>query len=473
VIGREFAHTLLASVANMPEAQLTHGIDMLVASGLAFRRGLPPDAVYTFKHALVRDAAYSTLLRSQRQELHARIASALEQHSPEIAETQPALLAHHFTQAGMTDRAIESWRVAGLRSVARSAHAEAGAHFGFALDLLAKLSPSELRDARELDLTLNLAVPLVAVRGFGTLRVEQCAARAIELSDRLQGSPSRFAARRLAWNSCLMRQPVPKTVALARDLIGLADADRSPARLAVAHRALGYSLLVAGEFHEADAVLARGSTLADTIEDREFAVYGEHPSMICRMYGAQAKLMLGFPTSGARLAEEAVALARREENAHSLAWALGVAGHTFLLQHEAEATAHFASETIDRSRDHAMPQWLALGERCMGWAMHKLGQFDAGLNLQQQGVKRWAESAGMLHMSHCQLHIAESLLREGPGGGAHSPGRRARPLRQLSACGDRSIGGSAAAMRAGSSQGDRRSFGSITGHSAPARRPLA
>ena len=156
------------------------------------------------------------------------------------------------------DQAIEYWRRAGLRSVGRSAHAEAGAHFACALDLLGKLPPSEQRDARELDLTLNLAVPLIAIHGFGALRVEQCALRAKELSDRPRRSPSRFAARRLAWNSCLMRQPVPKTVALARDLMELADHDKNPAKLAVAHRALGYSLLIAGEFREADEILARG-----------------------------------------------------------------------------------------------------------------------------------------------------------------------------------------------------------------------
>ena len=138
MIGREFAHALLTAVAKMPEAQLAHGIDTLVASGLAFRRGMAPDAVYTFKHALVRDAAYSTLLRSQRQELHARIGKSLEEHFPEIVDTQPELLAHHFAQAGSLDQAIEYWRRAGLRSVGRSAHAEAGAHFACALDLLGK-----------------------------------------------------------------------------------------------------------------------------------------------------------------------------------------------------------------------------------------------------------------------------------------------------------------------------------------------
>jgi class 3 adenylate cyclase len=417
-IGRAFAHTLLTAVAEMPEAQLTNGIDTLVASGLAFRRGKPPDADYTFKHALVRDAAYSTLLRSQRQELHTRIGKVFEEHFAETVDTQPELLAHHFTQAGLTDRAIEYWRRAGLRSVVRSAHSEAGAHFGFALDLLGKRPPSEQRDALEHDLMLELAVPLIAVHGFGALRVEECALRAMALSGKLHGLPSRFAAHRLAWNSCLMRQPVPRTVALARELIALADHDKSPAKLAVAHRALGYSLLVAGEFPEAAEILARGAALADTISDHEFAVYGEHPSMVCRAYGGQAKIVTGFPTSGAQLVEEAVARARRAENAHSLAWALAVAAHIFQVHHEPQRTARFASEAMDTARDHHLPQWLALGERCMGWAMHQLGNFDAGLTLQLQGIARWTDTGAMLHLTHCEVHFVESLLREGQIGEA-------------------------------------------------------
>ena len=413
VIGREFAHTLLTTVADMPEKQLEQGIDMLLESGLAFCRGVPPNADYTFKHALVRDAAYSTLLRSQRQELHARIGKAHEEHFPETVAKKPELLAHHFTQAGLLDQAIGYWRAAGLRSVGRSAHSEAGAHFACALDLLAKVPPGEQRDARELDLTLNLAVSLIAVQGFGASRVEECALRAKDLADKLHGVPTRFAARRLAWNSCLMRQPVPRTVALARDLIALAEEDHAPAKLALAHRALGYSLMIAGEFAEADAILARGAAFADDVSDQEFVVYGEHPSMVCRAYGGHARIIIGLPTSGARLVEEAVEYARRGESAHSLAWALGVTAHAFQTQHEAKATLHFAAATIDAARDHHLPQWLALGERCMGWAMHRLGSFAAGLDLQRQGIKRWTDTGAMLQMTHCEVHLVDSLLREG------------------------------------------------------------
>ncbi len=222
VIGREFGRKLLAVVAHVPEAQLDDGIDTLVASGLAFRRGQPPEAIYTFKHALVRDAAYSTLLRSQRQELHARIASALE--GSDIIANQPELLAHHYTHAGMTDRAIEHWRLAGLRAIGRSAHAEASAHFRIALELLGSLPPGDERDAQELDLRLDLALPLIALHGFGSASVEECALRTLALSDSHGGSSNRFAAHRLAWNSCLMRQPITKTISLARELFSLATA---------------------------------------------------------------------------------------------------------------------------------------------------------------------------------------------------------------------------------------------------------
>ena len=384
----------------------------LTNAGLLFVRGTPPQSSYIFKHALVQDTAYGTLLRTQRKHLHARIGGMLEEHFPETADAQPELLAHHFTQAGLVRRAIEWWRRAGLRSVARSAHSEADVQFEYALDLLGKLAPSEQRDAHELDLTLDLAVPLIAVHGFGALRVEQCALRAMELSDKLYGTPSQFAARRLAWNSCLMRQPVPRTVTLARDLIGLADENKNLARLAVARRAIGYSLLIAGEFREAGEILTQGAALADTISDREFTVYGEHPSMVCRLYGGKARIVTGFPISGAQLVEEAVARARRDGSVHSLAWALGAAAHIFQVHNEPETTARFASEAIDMAREHHLPQWIALGERCMGWAMHQLGDVEAGMNLLLQGVKRWNDTGAVLHTTQAELALAETFLRE-------------------------------------------------------------
>jgi class 3 adenylate cyclase len=215
-IGRQFSHALLASAVRQPEAELGAALDRLIAAGLLFRQGAPPNATYLFKHALVQETAYGTLLRNQRQELHARIAKVLEQEFQDIIGTQPETLAHHYSQAGLVDLAIEFWGRAGARSADRSAHHEAVGHFGSALDLVGKLPPSH---ERELELTLALAVSLIAVHGFGSIRVEECAVRAKGLSDKLDGSRNRFAAQRVAWNSSLMRQPVPRTAALARDIL--------------------------------------------------------------------------------------------------------------------------------------------------------------------------------------------------------------------------------------------------------------
>jgi class 3 adenylate cyclase/predicted ATPase len=413
VIGREFSYDLIEEVAQRPADEVRLGLYRLAEAGLLFCRGIAPQSNYFFKHALVQDAAYDTLLRSRRQALHARVGKALEDEFPETADTQPELLAHHFTQANLVEPAIEFWHCAGTRSVRRSAHSEASAHFRCALDLLGKIPPSRRRDERELELTLALAVPLIAAQGFGSEHVEQCALRAKELADKLHGPPSRFAAQRLAWNSCLMRQPVPKTVALARDLFALAEAQRDPAKLAVAHRALGYSLLIAGELRRADEILERGTALADSLSDHEFAVYGEHPGLVCRVYRGQTKILLGFPEWGARLLEEAVAYASRQENAHDRAWALGVAGHVFQLLHEPLTTHRVASEAIETARDNRLPQWLALGERCKGWAMFRLGEREAGLKLQQEGVQRWYETGAKLHTTQCEVILAESFLQGG------------------------------------------------------------
>jgi tetratricopeptide (TPR) repeat protein len=352
--------------------------------------------------------------------LFARIAEVLERRFQEEIPTQPEALAHHYSEAGLVDLAIEFWRRAGARSAGRSAHHEPITHFQCALDLLKKLPPSRERDERELDLMLSLAVPLIAARGFGLIHVEECAVRAKDLSDNLRGSQTRFAAQRVAWNSRLMRQPVPRTVVLAKDLVGLAEEDGSPARLAVAHRALGYSLYVAGEFRKAVDILERGATLADSISVGEFAIYGEHPSMVCRGYAGRVKSLMDFPEAGARLVNTCVAHARQQDNAHSLAWALGLAADVSSAQNDPRTTARIASEEMDLACEHRLPQWLAHGERCKGWAIHRLGDFDGGLKLQRQGVRRWYETGAALHTTHCEFSLAESYLLEGQAAVARS-----------------------------------------------------
>ena len=182
-IGREFSHELIAAVSSLAPLELDAALERLTASGLTSRRGIPPIAIYSFKHALVQDAAYATMLKSGRRQLHARIAEAIEQLRPEATESEPELLAWHYTRAGRAGPAIEYWRRAGQQSVARYANREAIGHFERALEQLAVLALGEERDWLEADLRLAQAVPLIAVHGYGAQEVEFCALRAKELAD--------------------------------------------------------------------------------------------------------------------------------------------------------------------------------------------------------------------------------------------------------------------------------------------------
>jgi predicted ATPase len=184
-LGRQFSHELMSAVAPMPPQQLDDALAQLVGAQLIFRRGAPPDAEYTFKHALVQDAAYSTLLRSRRQQLHARIVAILESQFPEIVAAEPALLARHCTEAGQSDKAVGYRLKAGQQAVTRSAMTEAAAQLQRGLDLVASLPENTSRALRELDLQIALGPALMATRGYSSPAVGETIVRARALAEQL------------------------------------------------------------------------------------------------------------------------------------------------------------------------------------------------------------------------------------------------------------------------------------------------
>ncbi len=190
-IGRDFSYALLRAVSQLPEDELQTALGRLVASELVFQRGTPPNAVYTFKHALVQDAAHGSLLRSTRQQLHAQIAEALETHSPELTDIQPELFAQHYAEAGLVEKSVACWGKAGHRSAARSAMAEAAAQLQKGLDQLALLPDAPERQRQELEFRSALGAVLIAVKGFAAPETGHAYASARELWEQL-GSPSEF-----------------------------------------------------------------------------------------------------------------------------------------------------------------------------------------------------------------------------------------------------------------------------------------
>ena len=242
-IGREFSYALLRAVSRLPEDELQAALARLVASELVFQRGTPPDAVYSFKHALVQDAAHGSLLRSTRQQLHAQIAEALEAHSPELMDSQPELFAQHYAEAGLVEKSVAYWGKAGQRSAARSAMAEAAAQFQKGLDQLALLPDTPERQRQELEFCSALGAVLLAVKGHAAPETGHAYARARELWEQL-GSPSEFL--QIPYGQSLyhvFRGELDLALRLDEDLLRLSRQRNDSAGLVLGHLSSGRDLM--------------------------------------------------------------------------------------------------------------------------------------------------------------------------------------------------------------------------------------
>jgi class 3 adenylate cyclase/tetratricopeptide (TPR) repeat protein len=412
-IGREFGHDLLAAIVGLSDDAIGSALRQLEGAELIHRRGVPPEATYSLRHVLLRDAAYGMLLREPRRALHARIAEAMLRLRPDVAEREPHLLAWHYSGAGQAELAIGYWRRAAERSVAQFANHEAIGYFQRALDLLETLPPGRKRDRLEADLRLAQIVPLRLVHGFGSGVVEACAERAKALGDQLPDWPGVFTANKLVWNARLFRQPLTSAMALARDLLPLAERSGDPARILVACRALGYSLFITGKPADAYQVLARGLTLADDLGETEFAIYEEDPRIICRLYLGPVLSLLGYPEAGLRIAEEGLAMARARNNPQAIAWSLVVLARIHGSLDDAPGEERVAAEAIDIARHHRFPQWLAMGQQRRGCALCRLGDTTQGLALIEGGLRHLLTTGQMLTSTSAYCGLAEGCLLAG------------------------------------------------------------
>ena len=294
-LGREFSHALLAAVADRPEAELQAALDQLVAAELVYRRGTPPDVTYSFKHALVQDAAYGALLKSRRQHLHARIAQVMEDQFPEIVETQPELLAQHYGGAGLTEQAIVYWEKAGERAIQRSANAEAIERLSKALELLATAPETPARLRRELALQTRLGPAVHAVKGFASPDAETVYNRARDLCARVADCPELlFSTLRGLWSFHMLRARHAEAHEFAGQMLALAQRERSQSLHVEALKALGQSRFYLGQFVAAQTQLEDALRLYDPEQHRTHTLlYGSDPAVGAGVYAAWTLWCLG------------------------------------------------------------------------------------------------------------------------------------------------------------------------------------
>jgi class 3 adenylate cyclase/predicted ATPase len=428
VIGREFPHELLAAVAGLPQATVDNALDELVAAGLVFRRGAPPRTSYIFKHALVQDTAYGSLLISRRQQLHARIAQLLEERFRDTTVTEPELLAHHFGQAGLAEKAVEYHERAGRRALARSATAEALAQFGYALDSLNRLPGSTDRLRRELAIQLALGSGRVAAHGFADPTTGSAYQRAAELCEELHEIRELFP---VLYGLCLYHlygANLPEARATADRLLKLAEAsDDDPGLLFFAHRAAGVTSLPAGDLPRARAHLERALALYDPGEHRAPAfVYAFDPRVVCLDYLARTLLPLGFPEQALAISDEAVDEARRVSHRNSLALPLFFGGVIRQILGDREGVRAHCAELARIAEEAGFRFWQAGATILHGWSLAEAGNPEAGRLEIRCGVQEWRATGAEYMQPYFLALLAQIEVNLGSPGAALALLRDAR-----------------------------------------------
>jgi predicted ATPase len=416
VIGREFSFALLGAVAGQNAPSLELALAELVRAGLLFSRGVAPEATYTFKHALVQNAAYETLLRSRRQALHARVARAYEDQFPEQTELQPELLAHHCTQAGLAEKAIEYLERAGQRAVDRSAAAEATAHFAKALTLLAKLPEGEQRDRRELALQLALAGALFMAKGWGSSPTGDAYTRARELCWRVGDIPEVVATLTGLFLFRHNRAEITLAEEVAEQLLHFAERQDDSAGISrlFGHRTLGVSLLFRADFVGALPHLRRTITLYDPARHRVSAISPYDPCVACRSFVAWTLLFQGFADQALSEIERALADSRTLGHPHSLAFALHVNCLFHQVRGDWSAVRTRSSELVVLATEQGFPHTLATGTFFRGWSMLAAGEvFDQAILEMQQGLSAKQATGARLKVPYYLGLLAEAHQRLG------------------------------------------------------------
>jgi len=387
VIGRQFSYDLLQAVAQVDEVVLQRELGRLVEAEIVYQRGLPPQSTYLFKHALIQDAGYQTLLKSTRQQYHQRIAQVLEEQFPETAATQPELLAHHCTEAGLTEKAVHYWYHAGQSAVQRSAHMEAISHLTKGLELLPTLPETPDRVQREVDLLIALGASLLATKGYGAPEVGETYAHARQLCQSLDDPHQLFPVLYGLWSYYCAGSELQTAYTLGEQLLTLAQQVQDPVMLVAGYRALGLPLFFLGATVAAHTYLTQGMALYDPQQHHASAfLYGEDTGVICHSLSAWTLWYLGYPDQGLAQSQEAVTLAQQSGHPFSLGYALCCVAIVHHLRREVSAVQEHAEATIRVAQEQGFPYWMAWGTILRGWALAQQGQAQASIAQITQGL---------------------------------------------------------------------------------------
>lgn len=411
-IGRQFSYELLHAVAPLDETTLQEGLRQLIEAELLYQRGVPPHATYIFKHALIQDAAYQSLLKSTRQEYHQRIAHLLTERFAEIAQTQPELLAHHLTEAGLSKQAIAYWQKAGQRASERSANVEAIAHLAKGLELLKAFPDTPERAQQELDLQTTLGPALMAAKSYAAPEVEKAYARARELCQQLGETPQLYTVLRGLWGFYIVRAELRTAHDLGKECLALAERAQNPPLILWARYALGMTLFHLGELASAREHFELGIALYDPQKRRSHRAL-QDPGVACLSYKAVALRVLGYADQALKTSREALTLAHKLSHPFSLNYALNIAAVVCQLSRNVQEAQEQAEAANALATEHGIPYWLAWGAILGGWALTEQGRAEEGIRQQRQGIAAYSAAGAGLAQPYFLALLAEAYGKAG------------------------------------------------------------
>jgi class 3 adenylate cyclase/predicted ATPase len=415
VLGREFAYEMLQALATQDEATVQAGLAQLVGAELLYQRGRPPRATYRFKHALIQDAAYASLLKSTRQRVHQQMVQLCETRFPEVVATQPEVVARHCAAAGQDEAAIRYWQRAGQRALQGSAHAEAVAHLTQGLAVLTPLPETPERLQQELDLQVALGTALRVTKGNAAPEVERAYGRARELCAQLGDTPQLFPVLRGLMQYYLNRGDLQTATQLGEQLLRLAQAQPDPALRLLAHYQLGNVLFWRGEPAVARTHLTQALALYDPQAHRALAVrYGIDLGVASHSHLARDLWYLGFPDQALQHSQAACTLAQEVTHPFSLTQALVYAATVHQYRREVAAAHAQAAAALTLATAQGFVQRVAWSTVLHGWALAMQGQSEAGLAAMRQGLAAELATGATLWQPYFL-----GLLAEAYGAGGH------------------------------------------------------
>jgi predicted ATPase/class 3 adenylate cyclase len=405
IIGRTFAYDLLQAVAALDEDVLQQSLRQLVEAELVYQRGLPPQATYTFKHALIQDAAYQSLLKSTRQQYHRQIAQVLETLFPTIVETQPELVAQHYTAAGCTEQAVVYWQRAGQQASDRSAHLEAISHCTTGIELLQTLPETPEHTQQVLSLYIALGAALQVTKGIAAPEVEHAYTQAYALCQQVGETPEPGPILFGLWRFYIGRLQLPTARELGETLLRLAQGAHDPSLSVSAHYALGATWFWLGALPAARQHLEEGIALYMS-DQRHTLVFrmGQDLSVGCQAYASWTLWLLGYPDQALVRLREALALAHMLSHPYSLAFVCCVAAYVGQFRRDVPTVHEHAEAAVTLSAEQGFLLWAAMGRSLRGWALAMQGQGEAGMAQVRQGIAAMqATEAAVTVPYHCTL----------------------------------------------------------------------